>query len=276
VKAVPDLVEGQALPELERDLARTLGVQLSIPVLTRTWQILLKGMQEVAHAPHAYQALDMVLIRLAHVSDMPPPGELVKRLSESGTGGGAPAPYSGGGGGGTVAQRGNTLLKVAHSQPVEAIQAVSQAPRVNQAAMPADFPALVALFVEKRELAIAHHLQSDVVVVNYHIGHVEIAVREKAPGNLAGKIMQHMQEWTGQRWLVSLVNNHGGATLAEQAAADKDALLTQAKAHPLVQAVLSAIPSAKLMRVTKKATPPADDTSSIKDNPQNEAMVFEE
>lgn len=96
--SVPALAKNPALPEHERGRGAALAQKLSIPILGRAWQILLKGVPELADAPDRRAALDMILIRLAHLSDLPPPGELVRRLSQAGAGA-APGPVPGGGGG---------------------------------------------------------------------------------------------------------------------------------------------------------------------------------
>ena len=51
-----------------------------MPVLSRAWQMLLKGLGEVQAAPSAIQAAEMVLVRLAYVADLPLPAELVRAV----------------------------------------------------------------------------------------------------------------------------------------------------------------------------------------------------
>ena len=102
LKSVPALRDSPELPEAERTRGAALADRLSVPVLARAWQMLLKGVGEVETAPDRRAAAEMVLIRLCHVSDLPPPGDLVRRLgSGAGAGAGAAAgaaPPSGGGG----------------------------------------------------------------------------------------------------------------------------------------------------------------------------------
>ena len=81
LKSVPALQAGQDLPEAERTRGAALAERLSVPVLARFWQMLLKGVGEVEAAPDRRAAAEMVLIRLCHVSDLPPPGDLVRRLT---------------------------------------------------------------------------------------------------------------------------------------------------------------------------------------------------
>jgi DNA polymerase-3 subunit gamma/tau len=82
LKSVPGLATSAALPEVERTRGTALSEKLSIPWLGRLWQMLLKGVAEVEAAPDRRAAAEMVLIRLCHVADMPPPAELVRKLTE--------------------------------------------------------------------------------------------------------------------------------------------------------------------------------------------------
>jgi DNA polymerase-3 subunit gamma/tau len=257
-KISPNLATGQALPELERNLAQTLGTKLGMPALTRTWQMLLKGMSEVQQAPDSFSALEMVLIRLSYAADLPPPGDLIKRLQETGmseqamprgNGGGNGA---GNGNGGAHAVRSHGNLAVAASAPqaapvqVRAQAAPDLAPKTAYAVMPENFQALVNLFEEKKEITLFSHLYSEVHLVNFAPGLLEIRVTDRAPQNLAGKVSQFLGEWTGKRWMVTLSAEQGAPTLSESAKQHKAARMQNAENHPLVKAVLGAFPDAKL------------------------------
>ncbi len=82
-KLVPRTLETPGQPETERLRGRALSEKLSLAALARLWQMLLKGLSEVQTAPVPLQATEMALIRLAYVSDLPTPGELVERLSDT-------------------------------------------------------------------------------------------------------------------------------------------------------------------------------------------------
>jgi DNA polymerase-3 subunit gamma/tau len=71
---------GEGLSAEERRRAADLGARLSMPLLARAWQMLLKGLEEAAEAPNAMAAAEMVLIRLAYTADLPPPDEILKLL----------------------------------------------------------------------------------------------------------------------------------------------------------------------------------------------------
>jgi DNA polymerase-3 subunit gamma/tau len=85
LKLAPEAGLGDPLEEGDRVRARPLSGALSIPVLTRAWQMLLKGLEEVQTAPAPVQAAQMVLVRLAYAADLPVPADLVRALSDGGS-----------------------------------------------------------------------------------------------------------------------------------------------------------------------------------------------
>jgi DNA polymerase-3 subunit gamma/tau len=80
VKLSPATVEQPGVPELDRTRGTALATSLDIPVLGRTWQLLLKGMDEVRTSSSAAQAAEMVLIRWSYMADLPSPADLIKKL----------------------------------------------------------------------------------------------------------------------------------------------------------------------------------------------------
>jgi DNA polymerase-3 subunit gamma/tau len=257
LKSLPKLRQDPALTEDERVRGAALADKLTIPVLGRAWQMLLKGLQEVAQdGVDRRAAAEMVLIRLAHVADLPTPGDLVKRLVDGGSGAGAgPAAPGPAPGGGLRAIAGGGGAAVAKAQPVEAAPALAQ---------PRSWREVVALASGRQPLLHAHLLHS-VHPVHVAQGRIEIRPRPDAPRDLAAQLVALLAETTGARWTVSLVNAGGEPTLAEQGRAAEQDRLALARTHPLVQAVLDAFPGATIEVVRDSALdayglpPPAAD-----------------
>ena len=80
VKIVPSVADDLSLAEAERMRGRTFAAALSMRVLSRTWQMLLKGIAEVQAAGRPVAAAEMVLVRIAYAADLPTPDEVVRSL----------------------------------------------------------------------------------------------------------------------------------------------------------------------------------------------------
>jgi len=232
--AIPALKDDAGLPETERVRGAALAASLSVPMLTRAWQMLLKGLEEVQQAPDRRAAAEMILIRLAHVAEMPTPADILKRLESGGgvsAGGGAPAPAGHGGGLRAVAGGGAMLAA-----------APAPAPSLPQ---PTAWREVVALASGGHPLLHAHLLH-DVHPVRVARPNLEIRVRPQAPRDLAAQLGKLLEERTGARWTIAVTNAPGEPTLAEQSQSAEQDRRAVAATHPMVQAILLAFPGATM------------------------------
>ena len=84
VKVVPSVADDVSLSEAERVRGRMFAAQFSMRVLSRTWQMLLKGVGEVQASGRPVAAAEMVLVRIAYAADLPTPDEVIRSLGENG------------------------------------------------------------------------------------------------------------------------------------------------------------------------------------------------
>ncbi len=260
LKVVGESADDVTLPEEQRRRGKELAAKLGMPVLARSWQMLLKGLQEVRGAPAPLAAAEMVLVRLGYAADLPSPGELVKEWRDKGGAGLAPVTRgsgNGAGGGGATAMAAQAVAPAAQPGPVAQLQPQAG---VVLAAMPQTFAALVALFGEMREGLLGAELENYVHPVHFEPGRIEWRQQPLASRNLAAQVAEKLQYWTGERWIIALSNQPGEPTLAEKASHAASARRAQAEAHPLVQAVLAAFPGAELK--VSLARPPVQEAAA--------------
>jgi len=222
-----------------------------MPVLTRTWQLLLKGLEETQRADAQLQAAEMVLVRLAYAAELPPPAALAKELASAPA---APAPQP------RPARTGSTgpsaTPATAFAEPAPMItspeRAPAAAPTPSPVKSPQSFLDVVRLFEENRELGIQTQLYNSVHLVKFEQGRIEIRPTEHAPRDLASKTMGFLTQWTGARWVVSISQETGDATLAEQDNAARQRLMDAAEQLPVVRAVKESFPGAVIRKVTPR------------------------
>jgi DNA polymerase-3 subunit gamma/tau len=271
VKIVPATADNVAFGETERVRAREFASKLSMRVLSRMWQMLLKGITEVQTATRPAAAAEMVLVRIAYVADMPTPDEAIRMLEQNG--GSSPVIS-----GGAVPSRSGPASTVSSLQPspmraaaprasAEATarpQAVAAAP--DQQSAPAlritSFPQLVALAGEKRDLQARAALEADMRLVRIEDGRLEIALEPNASRMLVNDLSRKLEQWTGRRWTVIVSNEAGQPTLRSQSLAEKSQRERAAEADPRVQEVLARFPGAKVVEVRRLvAEPPETDVT---------------
>ncbi|MGR3685429.1 MAG: DNA polymerase III subunit gamma/tau [Paracoccaceae bacterium] len=254
VKITPDAAEDPTVGPDERARGQTMAEGLPLRALARMWQMLLKALDEVAQAPNAMMAAEMAVIRLTHVADLPTPEELVRKLPD------LPPPSPGGGpGGGIVAggmDSGASAMTRGGSVPSgngggSTVQAVALDADQALARFPT-FDHVVDLIRANRDVKLLVEVETGVQLAAYRPGRIEFVPAEGAASDLAQRLGQRLQLWTGNRWAVSLVNEGGAPSIAAARDATEANLKAEVEAHPMMQAVLSAFPKA---RITEIRTP---------------------
>ena len=233
LKVAPNGAADPALAEAERKRGGAMAEGLGMAVLTRAWQMLLKGLGEVRSAPMPLQAAEMVLVRMAYAADLPTPADALKTLESSGSvavraPSSTPPPPP----------RPTTQGSAARALVPDAIPAVE----TTTLAAPQSFADVAALFEQKKYAMLAAQLKHNVRLVRFDQGVIEFNPDKNASKDLAGQVGAHLREWTGQRWMVSVVNAAGAATLHEQE-------VEQAKTDPLVKSLLDAFPGASISAI---------------------------
>jgi DNA polymerase III subunit gamma/tau len=273
LKLAPEAGSGDPIAEGDRERARPLAEKLAMPALARLWQMLLKGLGEVQIAPSPIQAAGMVLVRLAYVSDLPAPAELLCSVQD-GASGTEP-------GSGPPRQRHEAPSIPAAARPVaagaarapvelrepavESKEVAVPAPPVASAnePMPQSFAEVLALFERRREAVMRSHLVAYLHLVHFEPGRIEFRPAEGAPRDLANRLGQLLGEWTGTRWLVAISEAEGEPTVRQQEASRERDLRSEIVSHPLVQAVLETFPGATIAAVRERLIAPPDGSEDV-------------
>jgi DNA polymerase-3 subunit gamma/tau len=293
LKILPEAAKDNALTQAERVRGAEFAGRLSIRVLSRAWQMLLKGIAEVKEAGRPLPAAEMALIRLAHAADLPTPDQAVKLLQErngdSGTSGASAGQGPSGAQGqasGPVSQRapsgagfqaavgqqpaGRTLgprpLMTSQGGQGGAAQ-IEARPQAFQAPAPVHIASLediLALAARNRDIKMQTAIQRDLRPVRIEPGRLEFSLEPTGDRGIANLLSRKMKDWTGQTWMVAIVQAEGQATLREQKETRDRERKDNAASHPAVMAVMSAFPGAKIVDVRNRAAEveaaqPADD-----------------
>ncbi|WP_339858653.1 DNA polymerase III subunit gamma/tau [Thalassospira alkalitolerans] len=280
VKLSPDAANAPGVSQIERDRGKEIAAKLAMPQLTRSWQMLLKGLEETRIAPSPIQAAEMILIRLAYAAEMPAPGDLIKKLrNDLNKAGNTPqGGGSGGNGGGSgpgprmqLVNGGGGGAAVAHARPDPLGE-----PEVAQqvyAKLPETFAEVAELLSKERETtALSIQLKNYMHLVKYEPGRIEFRPARGARADLSSQLIKTLNNLTGHRWLVSVSEREEGApTLKEQELEELEQRKADASLDPLVKAILEGLPKAKIVAVhlppgQEETDGEGDDSGSVYDD----------
>ncbi|TPK97831.1 DNA polymerase III subunit gamma/tau [Mesorhizobium sp. B2-4-12] len=279
LRFVPTAMDDASLSQDERQRGADFARALSVRVLSRTWQMLLKGIPEVQSSNRPVSAAEMVLIRLAHAADLPTLDEALRSLE-----GGAPvqngaprpngAPASPGNGGGSgasaVAQTrmpggsgGAQTMRLVEATPAPAAFVAPPQPALETQPVPLKSLAdIVALADAQRDIAFKVLLKSCIRLVRIEPGRIDVGLTSDAPKMLLNDLTTKLRAWTGRNWLVSLSKEEGGQTLAEMESTKRENAFLDARSDPTVAAILARFPGAKIIDVRIPDVPEVDETEA--------------
>ncbi len=275
LKVVPAVADDVSIAEIERTRGRGFAERLSLRVLSRAWQMLLKGVAEVEAAGRPLAAAEMVLVRMAYAADLPTPDELIRSLVGGEGGGQGNGQGTGQGNGGMSAQSVGASARLASAPRAEASRSdqMRMPPRSSlaQATQPVGQPAppsaeaqalvigrfeeLITLAAQRRDLGVKAALERDVRLVRCEDGRLEIKLEKSAANTLVNDLARKLSQWTNRRWMVVVSAEEGQPTVKAQNEARQAELKTGVQADPLVQAVLARFPGAEIVGVRQPEEP---------------------
>jgi DNA polymerase-3 subunit gamma/tau len=262
LKVKPDAASSLGLAAQAAERARAMAQGLSLPVLARAWQMLLRGIEEVRIAPDAAAAAEMLLLRLACVSDLPSPAELARLIR-----GDAPAQGNGPASPAVPAARPSPVpapagraasqsqARVMETAPVARAPA-SPPPRpapANGAPDPRGFAELVAALRDGGEAPLAAWLHQSAHLLRFEPGRLELRLVAGVPSDVVGRLGEAASRVTGRRWIIVVGSGPGEPTLAQQQAARRQARLAQVREEPAVKQVLAAFPGAEVVDIRPRS-----------------------
>jgi DNA polymerase-3 subunit gamma/tau len=218
LKISPDLTGDLKKDRAEREAALELAHKTSIPILTRMWQILVKGSGEASLSSSTLHACQMVIVRLCYVSDLPTPEDIGKALLLSSN---DPSPYS--------------QANISSNNAPTTIKKSSY-----EKELPKTFADLTNMVAEKGEPILHAHIIHDIRLIDYQPGALKIELGINAPPDLSMRFKAFFDKCTGYNWLVT----DEQPDLKEQQ--------QEAINRPLAKAALDSFPGATIESVSKE------------------------
>ena len=275
LRFVPSAADDAALSEDERRRGLEFARSLPVRVLSRTWQMLLKGIPEVQASNRPVSAGEMVLIRIAHAADLPTLDEALKTLDQAGaTSAQRPSPRApsapAGGGGNGVSATAQTRIAASAGGGAQTMRLVETQPAIEPVAPPQPEPVteapavsirsladIAALADQNRDMAFKVLIKRCVRPVKIENGRIDVSLTAEAPKTLISDLNANLQKWTGRRWIVSVSREEGGQTLSEMETSRRETAFSDARADPTVAAILARFPGARIIDVRIPDAPEA-------------------
>lgn len=248
---LPGFVNDASLSENDRNFLKETSGKLSIATLSKIWQMLIKGMNEMQTAPVPIDALEMILIRIAYSANLPSPAELlesVKKKSESGT---LRAANFSAGNPPAAAQTA--------AAPVSAPAAVSTPTQTVVNAPFSDINGLIKHLENQKQPRLAYALRHDIEVVEFSPGQIKFKAADRVGNDTLAALNKILEETTGGKWALDIVPGEVGRTVADIENEQKEKDKKNVAETPLVKAILEEFRGARIENLTRKVKAGEDD-----------------
>ena len=241
VKIVPESVNDASLSEVEKEFCNKNAPIVPIAVLSKIWQMLIKGLGEMNIAPLQMDALEMVLIRIAYSANLPTPAEILDGLKKNSDLG---------------------LNKVFASTRNEQSGFEQNVENTSAAAVFNTPEQMVEALMTARKMMMAYSVKQDISFVEFSHGKMKVCVSDKVNNDFLMNLQNWLKETTKINWLVDVEKGNFGQTIAEKEEAKDREEKKDAMELPLVKAIMAEFRGAKIDSLTRQIINEDDDISS--------------
>jgi len=259
VRLVPSFINDSSVSEAEREFLAKVKDKVSIAILSKIWQMMIKGISELQTAPIQIDALEMILIRVAYSASLPTPYELLNDVKKNSSLNISPV---------------SETLRRERETPVAVVEtpAVSEQPeRQKENVSFSKIEELVRFLEEKKYPLLVYALKHDVCITDFSDGHLKMTISQNIHPEFMQNCVKALRETTGKNWDIEVVKGPMGETLAdkeEAALAEKQRDILE---YPLVKAIMAEFKGARIESLTRRHSEnEEEDTETTND------LIFEE
>ena len=265
-KLIPSFINDSSLSETERDFCQRLNSKVSIAILSKIWQMMIKGLGELQAAPVQIDALEMILIRVAYSASLPTPYELLNDVKK------------------------NSNLSNFRPQVSQAETQITPPPVFNRALAAEPEPntadsefltfnqfsdLLNYLEVHKMPLA-EYALKNDVSISEFKSGYIKMTASDKIHPDFILNLHKILTQATGLTWKIEMARGTLGVTVADMEKAAEEEEKRNIMEYPLVKAIMAEFKGAKIETATRKIAEEDEDESSNFFGGETSEIIYDE
>lgn len=250
VKIIPALLNSTSLSEIEKKTFATLSTSCSLAVLSKIWQMLIKGISEINMAPSAVEALEMILLRVAYSASLPTPYEILNEVKKNSDLAGTSSVYS---------RQSSLLQNSAAAAPVSVPPSGTEKKNDLTATVSAGETSgfntvedLLRYLEGTKKALIEYSIKHDVCIREFSDGHIAMNIAPAIHQDFIMNLHKLLSEATGRQWEIEIIKGDLGETIADKEKSAAEATKKNVSEYPLVKKILEEFKGAKIETVIRK------------------------
>ena len=260
-RIIPSSVNDISLTENERDFCTKMSPVVSIAVLSKIWQMMIKGLGELQVAPVQIDALEMILIRVAYSANLPTPYELLNDVKKNSSLGNS-RPFEAAAGAPQKAPEPMAVNPVIKEEPTR---------EKTNSSIFKSAEDLVAYLEANRKMLVSYAIKNDVTIHEFSDGFMKMTISDKIHPDFIMNLHKILAEATGKEWKIDILRGHLGETIADKERAKSEEEKRSIMEYPLVKAIMAEFKGAKIETLTRRV-----DLEETADGEADSELFFEE
>ena len=239
-----------SVSEVESAQIKKIADEVDLTYVSMLWHFTLKGIEELNFMPNPFLSFQMLLIRLAHLKNMPDPQSIIQNSD-----------FDDDEEDKEKTENTSEIIKpeglISKTQIKNTIQEKKELPKIKPEILNEintnnsiqSFQDLLDLTNKHKEIELKFDLERNVRLVKFEQGKIDISFNENLSKDFIKNISNKLNEWTGKRWIISLSKDEGETTVYEKKNHQKIELLEQMKQSEIYKKIMATFPDIELIDV---------------------------
>ena len=262
-KSIGNFDSDLSISESEQEIIGKISKDINMSTLIVFWQLILKVLDELSIVSSPILSLEMLVIRLVHLKDIPSYENILESLKKNNLNSAEENNNT------TIdlninkkkfISEENEITKISKEQIKNISQTKPVLSSLNQKALVKDidinkvlsFEDLISLSSIKKEIQLKYDLENNVNLIKFSEGKIDISFNENLDKNFVRNLSEKLLEWTGNRWVITLAKKTGQKTFSELRDIKRKELLDQEKKGEIYKKFKNIFSDIELLEVKKK------------------------
>ena len=242
IKIIPGLLNTAGYSEVEKQAFTDLSSSCSLAILSKIWQMLIKGISEINIAPSAVEALEMILLRIAYSASLPTPYEIlneVKKKSEINE----------------MPQLSSAVEKKNNIMPSGENTATLAEPQEENGNFEIfnTVGEFLAYLEKTKQALIEFSIKNYVSIKDFSNGRIVMNIAAEINQDFIANLQKVLYKATGKKWELEIDKGELGETIASVENAAAEAKKKSVSEYPLVKKILEEFRGARIETVIRKS-----------------------
>ena len=258
-KSLGNFDSNLSISDSEIDMINLISKDVDISTLIIFWQFILKGLDELSIVSNPILSLEMMVVRLIHLKDMPSYEGILDSINKSNLKNDNDNVISEKYTKVDINEK-NEINKISKDQIKNTLQTKPELGSANPKKLIEEknlehissFEDLIKLSSIKKEVELKHDLEKNVNLIKFSEGKIDIGFNENLGKNFVRNLSEKLLTWTGKRWLITLTKASGQKTFSERQSIMAEQLLEKEKKGEVCKKFKNIFPDGELIEILKK------------------------